>query len=78
MQLLLQSILEEVKTQGRQPPSEQVEHYAQSYLALLKQAENECPAPDKAQNPSQRGQPKRSKSRNLSERPHLYEHRQVA
>jgi transposase len=73
MQTLLQTILEAVKAQGGSLPPEQAEHYTQSYRALLKQAENECPPPEKPQNSRQRGRLKRSKSRSLLERLHLYE-----
>ncbi len=73
MQTLLQDILADVKAQGNILPTEQAEHYTERYRALLKQAENECPAPDETKNPSQRGRVKRSKARNLLERLQLYE-----
>ncbi len=46
MQTLLQDILADVKAQGNVLLAEQAEHYAERYRALLKQAENECSAPD--------------------------------
>lgn len=55
MQTLLQAILADVKAQGIVLPAEQAEHYAQRYRDLLKQAENECPSPDEAKKPGQRG-----------------------
>lgn len=73
MQTLMQAILADVKAQGNVLPTEQAEHYAQRYRALLKQAENECPAPDETKKPGQRGRVKRSKARNLLERLQLYE-----
>ena len=73
MQTLLQTILGAVKAQGGSLPPEQAEHYTQSYRALLKQAENECPPPAKPQNTRQRGRLRRSKSRSLLERLRLYE-----
>ncbi|SDX46960.1 transposase [Nitrosomonas halophila] len=70
---MLQAILTDVKAQGDVLPTEQAEHYTQRYRALLKQAENECPAPDETKKPGQRGRVKRSKARNLLERLQLYE-----
>ena len=73
MQILLCNILEDVKAQGGSLPLEQAAHYTERYRALLKQAESECPPPDKTKNPGQRGRVKRSKARNLLERLQLYE-----
>ena len=74
MQALLQDILEEVKAQGGSLTAEQARHYTECYRNLLKQAESECPPPDEARKPGQRGRVKRSKARNLLERLQLYEH----
>lgn len=73
MQALLHDILEDVKAQGGSLPVEQASYYTGCYRALLKQAESECPPPDKTKKPGQRGRAKRSKARNLLERLQLYE-----
>lgn len=73
MQTLLQDILTDVKAQGNVLPTKLAEHYTERYRNLLKQAESECPAPDEARKPGQRGRIKRSKARNLLERLQLYE-----
>ena len=55
LQALLQAILEEVKAQGGSLSAEQARHYAEYYRNLLKQAESDCPPPDEARKPGQRG-----------------------
>jgi|GEM_PF-1096993 len=47
--------------------------YRERYRALLKQAEIECPPPDKPPEKVKRGRKKRSKARNLLERLIVYE-----
>ena len=73
MQVLLQTILKDVKSNGGVLPAEQIEHYTERYRNLLKQAEIECPPPDQNRKPGQRGRVKRSKARNLLERLRLFE-----
>jgi transposase len=67
---LLESILDEVYSQGGRLPEDQAVQYREQYRAILKQAELECPPPPEpeGQDRKKRGRIKRSKSRNLLER----------
>lgn len=62
----MQNLFYFVANQATMPALEQI--YTDRYRKLLKQAEIECPSPETARNPGQRGLVKRSKSRNLLER----------
>ena len=67
---LLESILDDVYSQGGMLPEDQAVQYREQYRAILKQAELECPPPPEpeGQDRKKRGRIKRSKSRNLLER----------
>lgn len=75
MQDLLLAILADVKAQADNQAlsAEKAQHYTECYRNLLKQAQIECPPPDAARLPGQRGRVKRSKARNLLERLQLFE-----
>jgi transposase len=67
---LLESILDDVYSQGGMLPEDQAVQYREQYRAILKQAELECPPPPEPEGKDRkkRGRIKRSKSRNLLER----------
>jgi transposase len=67
---LLESILDDVYSQGGMLPEDQAVQYREQYRAILKQAELECPPPPEPEGKDRkkRGRTKRSKSRNLLER----------
>jgi transposase len=67
MQTLLLEINEAVDKAGGILPSDGEASWRQRYRAILKQGDEECPAPQK-QDPGTRGRTARSKARNLLER----------
>ena len=77
---LLESILDDVYSQGGMLPEDQAVQYREQYRAILKQAELECPPPPEPEGKTEktRGRTKRSKSRNLLERLRDFEKKRYA
>lgn len=70
---VLLAINEAVKAAGGVLAAADATSWRRRYRALLRKADNECPAPAAAAGPPKRGRVKRSKSRNLLERLRDYE-----
>jgi len=68
MHKLLLDLNKAVAAAGGVLPTQEALDWRLRYRALLHEAEKECPPPDAARPPGQRGRLKRSKSRNLLER----------
>lgn len=73
MKQLLEAINLAVDEAGGVLPAEEAERYRKHYRALTRQAELECPPPDKPKEKAKRGRVKRSTARNLLERLINYE-----
>ena len=73
MKNLLETINRSVTDAGGVLSPEKSDEYRCKYQALFKQADIECPAPDRANKKGKRGRIKRSKARNLLERLRDYE-----
>jgi transposase len=68
MMVLLREINKATHEAGGRLETLASEHYRKRYRELLKEAENECPAPDETNRKGIRGRVPRSKARNLLER----------
>ena len=67
-EVLLQELNIETKKAGGELPPDEANNWRDKYFQILKEAEVECPPPEKPPGKKRRGRLKRSKARNLLER----------